>query len=253
MQESPESETIEDEPVDDRDITLIDSETNIVRSQFRRLSPRATLRGVFLLLGIGILLPWNAFISAKAYFQSRLCDPSGNDRANSDSMEATFAFVYNLSSVISLGGIIFGRWLRNMFVSNETVQAEVLVGQIVDGIYRDDDMRDVVGDDESRERVSSNLPPIRRNVQQRQSDEENSTSSIIFVILPFSVFLVVFLLQMWLVVSVHFGSAQSLRFWTLLSITVCGVCSAMATAGVVATAGRFKEAEVAMNPFLAVC
>jgi hypothetical protein len=60
------------------------------------------VRAIFLLLGIGILIPWNAFVSAKPYFTARLCQ-SGRDIVN---FEQWFGLVWNFSSVLSLGLII---------------------------------------------------------------------------------------------------------------------------------------------------
>ena len=54
---------------------------------------------IFLLLGVGILIPWNAFVSAAPYFTSRLCQ-SGHDVIN---FEQWFGLVSNLSAVVSLG------------------------------------------------------------------------------------------------------------------------------------------------------
>ena len=63
------------------------------------------IRAIFLLLGVGILIPWNAFVSAEQYFASRLCE-SGHDVIN---FEQWFGLVWNLSSVVSLGLIIVGQ------------------------------------------------------------------------------------------------------------------------------------------------
>ncbi|GAX24588.1 hypothetical protein FisN_4Hh106 [Fistulifera solaris] len=60
------------------------------------------LRGVFCLLGIGVLVPWNAFISAKDYFQARFCMAH---------MESTFVVLFTLSSVVSMGVILLTQWL----------------------------------------------------------------------------------------------------------------------------------------------
>ena len=69
-----------------------------------RLSERV-IHAIFLLLGVGILIPWNAFVSATPYFASRLCK-SGRDIVN---FEQWFGLVWNVSSVISLGLIIVGQ------------------------------------------------------------------------------------------------------------------------------------------------
>jgi len=63
------------------------------------------IRAIFLLLGVGILIPWNAFVSAKPYFTARLCQ-SGHDIVN---FEQWFGVVWNSSSVFSLGLIIIGQ------------------------------------------------------------------------------------------------------------------------------------------------
>ena len=69
-----------------------------------------TVRAIFLLLGCGILLPWNAFVSAKPYFASRLCGDDGTDIVN---FEQYFGLVWNTSSVMSLAIIIFGQGLSD--------------------------------------------------------------------------------------------------------------------------------------------
>lgn len=69
-----------------------------------QLSDRV-IRSIFLLLGVGILIPWNAFVSATPYFASRLCE-KGRDIVN---FEQWFGLVWNVASVISLGLIIVGQ------------------------------------------------------------------------------------------------------------------------------------------------
>jgi hypothetical protein len=70
---------------------------------------RLLLQGVFCLLGVGILMPWNAFISAKQYFESRQCGRVVVDK----SIESTFAVVYNLAAVLCLGFIIAVQWIQD--------------------------------------------------------------------------------------------------------------------------------------------
>ena len=60
------------------------------------------VRVIFLLLGVGILMPWNAFVSAKPYFQSRLCSDDGQVIVD---FELWFGLIWNLSSVLSLAPI----------------------------------------------------------------------------------------------------------------------------------------------------
>jgi len=59
---------------------------------------------VFWLIGVGILLPWNAFTSAAPYFQSRLCHSS--HIFIRDNFEAIFGFMMNFSAVLSLVTVI---------------------------------------------------------------------------------------------------------------------------------------------------
>lgn len=73
--------------------------TRLLLTQYVR--PVSLLKGVFCLLGIGVLVPWNAFISAKDYFQARFC---------MDHMESTFAVLFTLSSVVSMGVILAAQW-----------------------------------------------------------------------------------------------------------------------------------------------
>ena len=63
---------------------------------------------IFFLLGIGSLLPWNAFITASAYYRSRFCGTPFFY-----SFESYFSVAYSLSSEISL---IFVVLLRMMAV-----------------------------------------------------------------------------------------------------------------------------------------
>jgi equilibrative nucleoside transporter 1/2/3 len=55
---------------------------------------------IFLLLGIGFLLPWNAFVSASAYFETRtLAETSGKEKNN---FMSWFSLLNNLSGVVTL-------------------------------------------------------------------------------------------------------------------------------------------------------
>lgn len=56
---------------------------------------------ILYLLGVGLLVPWNAFISAKPYFSARLCGE----------VELWFGLVYNISAVLSLAALMTSNWL----------------------------------------------------------------------------------------------------------------------------------------------
>lgn len=59
---------------------------------------------IFFLLGIGSLLPWNAFITASAYYRARFC---GTDYFWN--FEAFFSVSYSLSSEVSLVFVVLQR------------------------------------------------------------------------------------------------------------------------------------------------
>jgi equilibrative nucleoside transporter 1/2/3 len=58
---------------------------------------------IFYILGIGLLVPWNAFVSAKPYFEVRLCQ----------NVEVWFGIIYNGSSVLSLSSLLALSWFRD--------------------------------------------------------------------------------------------------------------------------------------------
>jgi hypothetical protein len=218
-------------------------------SRFLRRNPRSILRAIFVLLGIGFLVPWNAFISAKDYFQSRFCDPSNPDSKISSTMLPLFVFVYTLSSVSALVLIISGQWFHDQFFVN---RSSMVPSEDGDGIFIDGDKTEeplsTSGNDEND---ASQMVPTDGDRQQN-SNKDHSSSSFWFVVLPFMLFLLIFCGQTVLVLSVHLSSPRTIEFWTLLSLAVAGAATAMANAGIVAVAGRFEEADLAMNPFLAV-
>ena len=189
------------------------------------------IKSVFLLLGIGILAPWNAFISAKSYFQKRKCDVPGDPV--DESIESVFAMVYNCSSTLSLGLIILAQWLRD-----QSGQSSAVVAQ-----QQPPDPHSSTTETEATQRNSS------ATIEEHSSDPTTSSHSFWLVMVPLAVYFFVFSGQAMLVLFRHLPPST---FWnlTLLSLSLCGVCGSIATAGVVATAGLFPS-ECAMNPFLA--
>lgn len=70
-----------------------------------RFIPEALLCSLlFTVLGIGYLLPWNAFLSATSYFNRRLCSSTSPFIQNQ--FEAIFGLVYNISATISLATMV---------------------------------------------------------------------------------------------------------------------------------------------------
>jgi hypothetical protein len=65
---------------------------------------------IFFLLGIGLLLPWNAFITASAYYRSRLC---GTDYFVN--FESYLSVAFSLSSEMSLIFVVLLRYTAILY------------------------------------------------------------------------------------------------------------------------------------------
>ena len=180
-----------------------------------RVGSERFVKGIFGLLGIGILLPWNAFISAKPYFQARLCSGGSGFSGN---VELWFGLIYNLSSVLSLTFTILLQLQRDRkppATSYESPESLVLE------------------------------PSVQSNTNDYYSDADARTWWMI--ILSLSAYFLVFLLTTILVLFPSVPSTFFLSF-TLCGLTVCGICTAFASAGIVGTAGMFPS-NVGINPY----
>ena len=171
------------------------------------------LRSIFLLLGVGILVPWNAFISAKPYFASRFCENEG-DLVNPH-LESKFSLAYNLSAITWLGGILLWQY---------------------------------IGD----QRAAAREPDITlsQRVETSSSHHESGSHAFWLVIVPLGLYVAVFVGQSFGVAMVHAISPSTFETLTLMSMGLCGMCGATATAGILATAGLFPST-VGVGPFLA--
>ncbi|KAL7574792.1 hypothetical protein ACA910_010637 [Epithemia clementina (nom. ined.)] len=197
--------------------------------------PRAALlmKLIFFLLGVGILIPWNAYISAKAYFESRLCRSSSATKNNNEqsknlanNLESTFAIAYNCSSVFTLGLLIFFQWIGDSRQKKATLLAQQSTMSTGEG--------SIVSQDSSRSSSSSS--------------SDGNGHSFFLVVVPLTIFFVVFFLQaasVWLVDL----DQMFFYYWTVGSLALCGLCGALASSGIVATAGLFMP-DLAMGPFL---
>jgi hypothetical protein len=208
-----------------------------------RLNPRI-IKGIFLLLGIGILMPWNAFISATEYFESRLCDSdNASEDKNNQNFESVFAMVFNLSSVISLGLIISIQGFRDqkMAVANNN---ESSVCEEVPISENNPEQNDYGPD------TSLSNSAIIADASDEENNNKKHDHSFWFVMVPLSIYVLVFLGQavMVLLLDLHAGQFKML---TNVSLVFCGTCAAVAQAGIVATAGLFPS-ELAMAPYLEV-
>ena len=191
------------------------------------------IKTIFLLLGIGILLPWNAFISAKQYFVSRLCDledDGDNYHDVREEIEMWFSIVYNGAGVLSLVVVI-------------------LVQHLADGNRYQKRMRSVksfIFKNTTNLSVSmmSNKASSLKTVDTRHSTDH---SIWYMVIIPLAVYLLVFAIS---TILVFFTSipTQFFIFVTLWGLFICGVSTAIASSGIVGTAGLFP-ADIGVNPF----
>jgi hypothetical protein len=181
---------------------------------------------VFCWLGIGVLCPWNAFISARPYFQSRLC---GEAVSIATDVELWFSVVYNVASVLSLGVIL----LIQYYQTTQTDLATALSSSI----------------------CATPAPTLARSLR-RQSSSDDSIDIIAptenqytwwMVMVPLGLYLAVFILT---TILVLLPGVPPLVFLisTLAGLFVCGVCTSIASAGIVGTAGLF-EPEMGVNPY----
>ena len=182
--------------------------TNIPAHQAR------VLQGIFGLLGVGILVPWNAFINAKPYFASRFCVAEG-DPVNSH-LESNFALVYNLSAITWLGGILLCQYMN---------------------------------DQRAAAREPHDITLSQRVETASERSKQAHTHSLWLVLVPLAIYVAVFLGQS-IGVSITHISPHIFERLTLLSMGLCGACGATATAGILAMAGLFPSS-IGVGPFMA--
>jgi hypothetical protein len=225
------------------------------------------VQSIFLLLGVGALVPWNAFISAKPYFESRLCTDgtidhtSARQNSNHHNIESTFSMVYNVSSVLTMLLVIAIQMLRDRQGSLEDTQRVVELSgsqvhtaatvkpsrlaetSITSSAFAGDATQSSVTSPQRTEtRVVSNAPTA--NIAGKCNDH-----SFWLVTAPLLIFLMVFILQCTMVLMVNIPHFYTV---TLLCIAACGMASGIAGAGFVAAAGAFPPS-LAMNPYQLVC
>jgi solute carrier family 29 (equilibrative nucleoside transporter), member 1/2/3 len=192
-----------------------DSINNSPRSQAHQQLPRSErfISSVFSLLGLGLLVPWNAFISAKPYFEARIC----SDTAVSGNIEVLISPVFTSSSVLSLFLMISYQSLRDRFFTEKARSA----------IETSTNPQTEINNQQS-----SDDPLITR------SSNRNSAHTWYMVCVPLFIYFGVFLL---LATLVFFPSIRASTFYIFMigSLAICGIMVAVASAGVVAAANRF--------------
>lgn len=66
------------------------------------LESTSLVSAIFCLLGVGTLLPWNAFISSEPYFHARLCSLFGDGGGGGGGIELYFGICFNVCGFLSL-------------------------------------------------------------------------------------------------------------------------------------------------------
>lgn len=217
----------DDAGAEDADLEVLEQSSGQRTRSERRRTTRHVLQAIFLLLGVGVLVPWNAFISAKGYFQSRLCNHNVETDTYSTSIsniESVFAMLYNLASVTSLGLVIAIQALRDQLVAQEHAAVPTPSSEITEN------------------------PERTVDEEERNSDAHNMSHSFWLVMTPLSLYLTSFLGQTVMVFVVRTSIFEQ---FTITSLIICGMSCVIAQSGIVATAGLF-DADLAMNPYLVV-
>jgi len=171
---------------------------------------------VFLFLGVGFLLPWNAFISASAYFQNRTCveatstDASDNGSSdNENNFMLWFGLSYNFSAVITLGLMLFVQRRKD---SNA---------------------------------ASTNIPTENNDTDEEQSGG-NMQWRMIVISLSFFLLIMILTTSMVLIPSID---PTLFQFISLSSASVCGISAAFTSAGITSFANTFPP-DLGIQPFI---
>ena len=191
------------------------------------ISSERFIKTIFLLLGVGVLLPWNAYISPKDYFVSRLCDENegeGTSHSKGQEIEWWFSIVYNGAGVLSLIVVIlFQHHGKKYKKSMKSVKSFVF-------------------------KNTTNLSvPMMSSISSSYRSINPKRTDYYMVMIPLAVYLIVFAMSTLLV---FFPSIPPgiFTFTNLFGLFICGVSTAIASSGIVGTAGLFS-ANVGVNPY----
>ncbi|MGK3750312.1 MAG: hypothetical protein ACI8RD_002611 [Bacillariaceae sp.] len=192
---------------------------------------------VFLLLGVGVLLPWNAYISAKQYFVSRLCNEDGSGAGGVDisrTIEMWFSIVYNGASVLSLGVVILVQHIvdsSSSNISNNFTPPTTTTSKTIKGIIK----------------LVRSIPIPIVSIKEEVLSINQTNYTWFMVMAPLVIYLIVFTVTTLLVFFTSIPR-QIFAILTLSGLFICGVCTAIASSGIVGTAGLFPG-YVGINPY----
>ena len=209
-------------------------------------------------------------MNAKPYFQSRFCSTTStdenynNDDTDEDGIikhpnfEQWFGVIWNIASVVSLGSIIVFNLLRDKFESDEHHHHQGEESSSSSSSQHNsndnDNTIETTGATLREALTSSPINELCNDGRNRSSNHNNHNDnshdeghSFILVMIPLSLYLVVFLI-MDILVFIPSISSELFFILTLIGLGICGMCQAIATSGVVATAGLFPP-HVGIGPF----
>jgi hypothetical protein len=205
-------------------------------SSSRQTQRRFLLQSIFFLLGVGILMPWNAFISAKQYFESRQCN--SHSHVTEKNIESTFAVVNNLASVLCLGFIIAAQWIQDQWQARFHHHHHHQHG--VDTTVESPCV--TVAATSTALAAESNIIDSNNNTSSGGVCASDRSSGHAFWLVMVPLFMYVVL---WIDIP-----PDMFRTITLVSLIACGISGSLAQAGIVATAGLF-DTSIGINPYLA--
>jgi hypothetical protein len=221
---------------------------------------RMIIQGIFLLLGVGILMPWNAFISATQYFESRLCTASNDSTSKFSNFESVFAIVFNLSSVVSIAVLILFQTYREKVSTVSNIPVSYPTTEDDNSFDRPEQVDDFLSNGSNS--YSSNR--IQNGINTMPPKKDEVDHSFWLVIVPLSIYVIVFFSQACMVLMVTIVSINLFKIFTIVSLILCGACAVFSQSGIVAMASIIQQHEngstkyggggegLAINPYLQV-
>ena len=211
---------------------VVEDMNNGTRTHTNSRSGALIVRCGFTVLGIGFLLPWNAFISASAYFENRIhtCgtgNGNGNGTGTGNNFMLWFGLVYNLSGVTSLAFMLLSQKRR------EKTQRLQIISSSSSSLAQPTPLEN--------DRQSQS-----QSQRQRQSHPQCKT-----VMKALSCFFLTMLLTTTLVLlpSPSLISPNLFQTISLLSAAICGTAGAFISTGIVAFASDFPP-QLGIQPFI---
>ena len=220
----------------------------------------------FTILGIGMLLPWNVFVSAEAYFQNRIqssCETavkreldqdssSGNHRSGGNFL-LWFGLLYNLSGVFTLACMLW--WEK----SNEKRAATNLDANRIGGTPSttssassgDDPVGSLISDSLPLEQGQEEDPEEGDELEQELQEEIERARSYQWrmIVIPISTYLSALLLTTLLVLVQDLDTVLFEQI-TYATVLLFGCAGSFASAGIVSFATTFPV-NMAIQPYVA--